>query len=63
MALAAAAQGWFLKDLSLPVRGVMLLAALALIKPGIVTDIVGLGILLIVAGINFISLRKASATV
>ncbi|MBI5551851.1 MAG: TRAP transporter permease [Desulfobacterales bacterium] len=58
LALAAAAQGWLLQRLSWPQRGVMLLAALALIKPGWITDLIGFGILLTIGLMQFLALRK-----
>ncbi|MBN2122904.1 MAG: TRAP transporter permease [Deltaproteobacteria bacterium] len=58
MALGASVQGWFL-DKAAPVQRVLLLiAALALIKSGWITDLIGLALLLIVAGWQFRCLRK-----
>jgi TRAP-type uncharacterized transport system fused permease subunit len=48
MALAAAVQGWFLKKASTPERVILLIAALALIKPGWITDLVGFGLLVLI---------------
>lgn len=45
LALAAAVQGWLLRGLGLLPRAALLVAALALIKPGLATDVVGLGLL------------------
>jgi len=45
LALAAAVQGWLLRGLGLLSRAALLAAALALIKPGLATDMVGLGLL------------------
>ncbi|HEU0222332.1 MAG TPA: TRAP transporter fused permease subunit, partial [Paracoccaceae bacterium] len=42
--LAAAVQGWFLGPLNLPLRIASIVAALALIEGGLVTDLVGLGL-------------------
>jgi TRAP transporter 4TM/12TM fusion protein len=42
--LAAATEGWFGGKLAAPLRALMLVAALALIHPGTVTDLVGLAI-------------------
>jgi TRAP transporter 4TM/12TM fusion protein len=58
LALAAAAQGWLLKPLNLAIRGILLLAALALIKPGYITDIIGFGLLLMVVLYNFMAMRR-----
>jgi TRAP transporter 4TM/12TM fusion protein len=62
LALAAGAQGWLLQRLSWPQRVIMLAAALTLIKPGWLTDIVGLGILLIIGLSQIFALRKARIT-
>jgi UPF0716 family protein affecting phage T7 exclusion len=61
MALAGAAQGWLLRPASLFQRGLLLIAALALIKPGLITDIVGFGLLVLVMGFNIVMLRRARA--
>ncbi len=58
MGLAAGIQGWLLRSVSMPVRGLLIVAALALIKPGWVTDIVGLSLLLSIGSFNFIRARK-----
>lgn len=44
IALAAGIQGWFLGRLNLLGRAIALAAALLLIKPGLTTDLIGLGI-------------------
>jgi TRAP transporter 4TM/12TM fusion protein len=45
IALAASVQGWFLKRCALWERAVLLVAALTLIKPGWLTDIVGFSLM------------------
>ncbi len=57
-ALAASVQGWFLTETSRVQRIVLLVGALALIKPGWVTDLIGFGLLIAVFVIQYISLRK-----
>ena len=42
--LASATEGWFAGPLSVPVRALMLVAALFLIHPGTVTDLIGLAV-------------------
>lgn len=61
MALAGAAQGWLLRPASLLQRGLLLIAALALIKPGLVTDVIGFGLLALVMVFNIVMLRRARA--
>jgi TRAP transporter 4TM/12TM fusion protein len=58
LALGAAVQGWLLRQASWPERGVLLIAALCLIKPGWITDLIGLGLLIVVAGIQYVRLKK-----
>lgn len=58
MALGAAVQGWLLKKAGWIERGILLIAALCLIKPGWVTDLIGLGLLVIVAGLQYTKIRK-----
>ena len=48
MTLAAAVQGWLLRNATWIERGILLIAALALIKPGWITDLIGLGLLIII---------------
>ncbi|RPJ14765.1 MAG: DUF3394 domain-containing protein, partial [Desulfobacteraceae bacterium] len=59
MALAGAIQGYFLWHASAIERGVLLIAALALIKPGWFTDLVGVGLLGIILSIQLIRKKKA----
>jgi TRAP transporter 4TM/12TM fusion protein len=58
MTLAAAAQGFLLRNATWVERGILLIAALFLIKPGLVTDLIGLGLLIMVAGFQYIKIRK-----
>lgn len=58
LSLAAAVQGWMLSRASALQRIVLLIAALALIKPGWLTDLIGLGLLAGVFVIQYMSLRK-----
>ncbi len=48
IALAGGLFGWFAGPTRMWQRGVLVVAALALIKPGSITDLIGLGLLLIV---------------
>ncbi len=58
--LAGSLFGW-LFTLALPWQRVLLFgAALSLIKPGLATDAIGLGLLVIVAGAQLVALRRAS---
>jgi TRAP transporter 4TM/12TM fusion protein len=63
LALAAAAQGWLLMKLGLVQRAIMLVGALALIKPGWVTDLIGFGILGGFVLVQLIMLKKQRAAV
>lgn len=58
MALAGAAQGWLLLPTGMLQRFLLAVSALCLIKPGLVTDLVGLGLLLGVGLFNLMRLRK-----
>jgi len=58
MALAASVQGWLLKDATLLERVILLGAALTLIKPGWITDLIGFGLLIIVAVYQYTKYRK-----
>ncbi|MBS3907859.1 MAG: TRAP transporter permease [Syntrophaceae bacterium] len=58
MALAAAVQGWFLKRAHWIERIILMVAALTLIKPGWTTDLIGFGLLALVAAIQFAKMRK-----
>ncbi len=43
--LSAGLMGWFLKEASYPERAMLVAGAIFLIKPGLVTDVIGLGLL------------------
>jgi len=58
MALGAAVQGWLLKAATWIERGILLIAALTLIKPGWITDLIGLGLLIVVAGWQYTKREK-----
>jgi TRAP transporter 4TM/12TM fusion protein len=58
LALGAAVQGWLFKDASWIERVILLIAALCLIKPGWVTDLIGYGLLAMVAGYQYTEYRK-----
>lgn len=59
MCLAGAAIGYLLRPATLLERGILLAAALTLIRPGLVTDVVGLGLLGVVVAMQ--RLRPAEA--
>jgi TRAP-type uncharacterized transport system fused permease subunit len=59
LALAAGVQGWLLKRPGLLQRGALIIASLALIKPGLATDLLGLGLLALVAIPQYFALRSA----
>ncbi len=58
MALGAAVQGWLLKSASWIERVLLLIGALCLIKPGWITDLIGLGLLIIIAGYQYTKYKK-----
>jgi TRAP transporter 4TM/12TM fusion protein len=58
MALGAAVQGWLLRKAGWIERGILLVAALCLIKPGWITDLIGLGLLIIVAVFQYTRIKK-----
>ncbi|MEW6374243.1 MAG: TRAP transporter permease [Thermodesulfobacteriota bacterium] len=58
MALAAAVQGWLLEDAHWVERGILLIAALCLIKPGWITDLIGLGLLIVVFVYQYTKFKK-----
>lgn len=59
MTLAGAAQGWLLQKASWIERCILLVASLFLIKPGWVTDLIGLALLIIIAGWQYIQIKKS----
>jgi TRAP transporter 4TM/12TM fusion protein len=61
LCLAAAVQGWLLSKLNMVQRVVMLVGALCLIKPGWITDVIGLGILLFIGGFQITMAKRKRA--
>jgi TRAP transporter 4TM/12TM fusion protein len=61
MLLAAAAQGYLLKPATWIERGILLAASLLLIKPGLITDLIGLGLLIIVALWQFLHIKRGKS--
>ncbi|MFZ3046469.1 MAG: TRAP transporter permease [Desulfatirhabdiaceae bacterium] len=59
MALAGSIQGYFLYHASMIERIILFIAALSLIKPGLMTDLVGLALLLIIGGLQLARKKKA----
>jgi TRAP transporter 4TM/12TM fusion protein len=59
LALAAGVQGWLLRRVGLLQRGALIIAALSLIKPGLLTDLLGLGLLALVAVPQYFAVRSA----
>jgi TRAP-type uncharacterized transport system fused permease subunit len=57
-ALAAAIQGWALARLNLWQRVFLGIGGLCLIKPGWITDLIGLGLLSFVLGVHFLAYRS-----
>ncbi|RJR22338.1 MAG: TRAP transporter fused permease subunit, partial [Desulfobacteraceae bacterium] len=62
MALAAAIQGWFIKATSLLERLILLAAAVTLIKPGWITDLVGFGLLIVIFVVQLMGKNRAKLT-
>ena len=60
--LGAALEGYLLTPLKLPIRLVMFISALALIKPGAITDIIGLAILAAVIGMQLWQKKQLQQT-
>lgn len=58
IALAAAIQGWYLGKLAVWVRGLLLVAALCLIKQGLATDLIGYGIIAAVTLVQIMGRKK-----
>lgn len=58
-ALAGAVQGYLLKQTTWIDRGILLIAAVSLIKPGYVTDIVGFCLLALVLAMHYIQRKKS----
>ena len=61
VALAGGVVGWLAKRATMPERIVLIVAALGLIKPGIYTDIFGLGMLALAIASQFLIKRKTEA--
>jgi len=61
LSLAGAVQGWLLRKASIIERFLLLVAALALIKPGWLTDLVGFGLLILIAAYQLFFSKKATA--
>lgn len=51
--LAAAVEGYLLKELNMAFRAVLVVSSLLLIKPGIQTDLMGLAVLVIITAIQY----------
>lgn len=58
-ALAGAVQGYLLKQTTWIDRGILLIAAISLIKPGYLTDIVGFCLLALVLAMHYIQRKKS----
>lgn len=58
IALAGSVVGWLIKKAGILERILMMIAALNLIKPGFYTDLIGLGILVLVLALQFFAKRK-----
>jgi len=58
IALAGSVVGWLIKKASILERILMMIAALNLIKAGFYTDLIGLGILVLVLALQFFAKRK-----
>ncbi|MBQ4052291.1 MAG: TRAP transporter permease [Clostridia bacterium] len=59
-AVSAALEGWFLRGMSWYERILSAAGGLLLIYPGIVTDLIGLGLVAIVAAIQFVKRRNSA---
>ena len=58
VSLAGGVVGWFAKRANMLERIIMIIAALALIKPGIYSDLIGLGLLIVAVASQFLIKRK-----
>ncbi|MEW6532435.1 MAG: TRAP transporter permease [Thermodesulfobacteriota bacterium] len=58
MCLAAAVQGWLLTHVPVIQRIVLFVAALTLIIPGTITDLIGFGLLIVILGFQWVSFKK-----
>ena len=61
ISLAAGVQGWLLTKTQLYERALLIVSAFALIDPGLATDLIGLGALVLVYMLQKARLKKASA--
>jgi TRAP-type uncharacterized transport system fused permease subunit len=61
IALAASVQNWLLTRCLLWERIVLFVAAITLIKPGLITDVIGFGLLLVVILIQLARRKKAGS--
>jgi TRAP-type uncharacterized transport system fused permease subunit len=59
--LAAGLFGWLFAHAAMWQRVLLVVAALCLIKPGLITDAIGLVLLALVAGVQVFALRRAAA--
>ena len=59
--LAGSLFGWLLGHASMWQRGVLFVSAMCLIKPGLITDVIGLVLLAVVAAVQMLELRRAPA--
>jgi TRAP transporter 4TM/12TM fusion protein len=58
LSLAAAVQGWLLTKLSAIQRVVIFVAALCLIIPGLITDLIGFGLFVVILGAQWVSIKR-----
>jgi TRAP-type uncharacterized transport system fused permease subunit len=58
LSLAAAVQGWLLTRMPPIQRVVLFVGALCLIIPGLITDLIGFGLLVVILGLQWFSLKK-----
>ena len=60
MCLAAGMFGWLITLATMWQRVLLVVAAVCLIKPGLLTDLIGLGLLALVAGVQLLQRRRAA---
>jgi len=58
--LAGAVQGWLLTRLPVVQRVVLFVAALCLIIPGLITDLIGFGLMVVILGFQLVALKKGA---
>lgn len=61
IALAGSLFGWFIGSANMMQRVMLFIAALSLIKPGLITDIIGFGLLGLVVVLQLIAARKTAS--